>query len=64
LAYLLLLDRLQNLDDALLVGHYVNALKHLAILSSANLSHNLIIVLAPVRHADPPSGSAALKQNR
>lgn len=42
--YLLLLDRLQDLDDALLVVDHVDALEHLGILSAANLADNLVVL--------------------
>ena len=47
--YLFLFDRLENLDDALLVVHNVNTFKHFAVLASANLSDNFIVVLIPAQ---------------
>lgn len=50
--YLFLFDRLENLDDALLVVHNVNTFKHFAVFASANLSDNFIVVLIPVEERD------------
>ncbi len=50
--YLFLFDRLENLDDALLVVHNVDTFKHFAVLASANLSDNFIVVLIPVEERD------------
>jgi hypothetical protein len=50
--YLFLFDRLENLDDALLVVHNVNTFKHFAVLAPANLSDNFIVVLIPVEERD------------
>ena len=46
---LLLLDRLEDFDDAWLVVRYVDALEDLAVLAAPNLSHDLIIVLFAVK---------------
>ena len=45
--HLLLLDRLEDLDDALLVADDVDALEDLAILAAPDLAHHLIVVLVP-----------------
>lgn len=50
--YLLLLDRLQNLDDALLVVDHVDTLEHLRVLSAANLADNLVILKHAPRDVD------------
>ena len=47
--YLFLFDRLENLDDALLVVHDIDTFKHFAVLASANLSDNFIVVLIPAQ---------------
>ena len=47
--YLFLFDRLENLDDALLVVHNIDTFKHFAVLASANLSDNFIVVLIPAQ---------------
>jgi len=57
-ARLLLLDGLEDFDDALLVVHYVDALEHLAVLAAAHLAHHLVVVLAPARRPSPASGTA------
>ena len=49
-AYLLLLDWLENLDDTSLVILNIYSLKHLGILSSAYFSNYFIVVLTPVLH--------------
>ena len=50
--YLLLLDRLQDLDDALLVVDHVDALEHLRVLSAANLADNLVVFKHAPRDVD------------
>ncbi len=50
--YLFLFNRLENLDDALLVVHNVNTFKHFAVLAPANLSDNFIVVLIPAQERD------------
>lgn len=42
--YLLLLDRLQDLNDALLVVDYVDAFEHLRVLSATDLADNLVVL--------------------
>jgi hypothetical protein len=42
---LLLLDGLQDLDDAALVGDDVEPLKHLAVLAAPDLAHHLVVIL-------------------
>lgn len=44
-ADLLLLDRLQNFDYALLVVNDVDSLEHLTVLATPNLADDLIVVL-------------------
>jgi len=41
---LLLLHRFEDLDHALGVEHHVDALKHLRVLATSNLAHNLVVV--------------------
>jgi hypothetical protein len=42
--YLLLLDRLEDLDDAFLVVDHIDALKNLRVLSAANLADYLVVL--------------------
>jgi hypothetical protein len=42
---LLLLDRLQDLDDAAFVGNDIHALEHLTVFATAHLADDLIVVL-------------------
>jgi hypothetical protein len=44
---LLLLDRLEDLDDAPCVVDNVYALKHLAVLAPSHFAHHLIVLLVP-----------------
>lgn len=44
---LLLLHRLEDFDDTFLVVHDIDPFKHLGILASSDLPHNLIIVSIP-----------------
>ena len=46
-ANLLVLDGLEDLDDALGVVRDVDALKHLTILATADLADDLVVVLHP-----------------
>ena len=65
---LLLFDRLEDLDDHLRVAPHVHPLKHLTVLTTADLAHDLIVVLlapthlerliVPVVLADPGVGLA------
>ena len=52
---LLLLHRLQNLDHALLIVHNVDSLKHLAVLSTAKLFHNFVVILLSVHNNEEES---------
>lgn len=49
-AHLLLLDRLQDLDDALLLVLQINALKDFAVFASAHFPQHLVVVLVPVKY--------------
>ena len=45
--HLLLLHRLEDFDDALVVVDHIDALKHLAVLAPPNLADHLIVILLP-----------------
>jgi hypothetical protein len=44
---LLLLDGLEDLDDAVLTRHNIHAMKHLRIFTPPNLTDDLVVVLIP-----------------
>ena len=49
LHYLLLLDRLQDLDDAFLIVMDIDALKHFAVLATTHFADHLVVVLISVQ---------------
>ncbi len=61
--YLLLLHRLQNLDDAFLIIVHIDALKHFAVLAATNFPNDFIVVLVSVQQAEVTSLLELLKTN-
>ena len=47
--YLLLLDGFKDLDNTFIVTGAMNALENLAVFPPADLPHNFIVILLPIR---------------